>query len=90
MGVMRNVQLFHHTAPETQEADTNGRYNKQEAELVTRMAKYLVQQGYDPSKITILTPYMGQHRAIKKCFLKKGMMHKNSEYNGMIHRVIDK
>jgi len=40
--------------------------NKPEADRAVRLALFLVDQGYQPSQITILSPYLGQVRLIRQ------------------------
>ncbi|CAG8501282.1 2449_t:CDS:2 [Paraglomus occultum] len=55
--------------------------NEFEAKFVARFARYLCQQGYQPQKITILTPYVSQKRLISKMvgqyFMDAGQDNKN-------------
>ena len=55
--------------------------------MIARLCKYLVQQGYDPSEITVLAAYAGQFFELRQCFdniLPKGYL-RNVEL-----RVLDK
>ena len=40
--------------------DTSSKSNQHEAELCVRLCRYLLQQGYPPDTLTILTAYSGQ------------------------------
>ncbi|GET02004.1 NFX1-type zinc finger-containing protein 1 [Rhizophagus clarus] len=51
-----------------------------EAKFIIKFAFYLYQQGYDPAKITILTPYLGQKLLILN-LLKPELKRDLSKYN---------
>ncbi|KAL8386713.1 hypothetical protein RB599_010849 [Gaeumannomyces hyphopodioides] len=57
----RNMWLFHHQWPEEVDADCS-KFNRQEAEMTVKFFVYLVNNGSDPSRITILTFYNGQRK----------------------------
>ena len=40
--------------------------NRHEAKYISRLCSYLLQQGYEPGQITVLTPYSGQMFLIKR------------------------
>eukprot|EP00397_Hematodinium_sp_SG-2012_P007209 GEMP01007251.1.p1 GENE.GEMP01007251.1~~GEMP01007251.1.p1 ORF type:complete len:444 (+),score=92.67 GEMP01007251.1:1-1332(+) len=61
--VATNVFWWEHDFEETQGRSPS---NPKEAERVVRLALYLVLQGEHPSKITILSPYMGQVAVLRK------------------------
>ena len=50
---------------ETLHDETSSKSNKHEAELCVRLCRYLLQQGYSPEDITILTAYTGQVLVLK-------------------------
>jgi len=52
-----------HDEPETLESNSSF-VNPHEAGIIARLAVYILQQGYPPSKITILTMYSGQRNLI--------------------------
>ncbi|TAQ85205.1 hypothetical protein B7494_g6473 [Chlorociboria aeruginascens] len=54
---------FHHTWPESENKDSS-KCNFDEAEMIVGFFIYLVLNGTEPSKITILTFYNGQRKAI--------------------------
>ncbi|XP_063624755.1 NFX1-type zinc finger-containing protein 1-like [Cydia splendana] len=59
-GVTHNLFFFSHDYREQCEDDSSSRTNTQEADLVLRLANYLMQQGYKPEEVTILAAYSGQ------------------------------
>ncbi|XP_047991691.1 NFX1-type zinc finger-containing protein 1-like isoform X2 [Leguminivora glycinivorella] len=59
-GVVNNLFFFSHDYKEQCEDDSSSRSNPQEADLVLRLANYLMQQGYKPEEVTILAAYSGQ------------------------------
>jgi superfamily I DNA and/or RNA helicase len=67
-GMAHNVFLYHH---KEFEASLNGitlsKKNIHEAQMVTKLTNYLIQQDYDQSQITILSMYLGQVGEIKHC-----------------------
>ncbi|XP_064486607.1 NFX1-type zinc finger-containing protein 1-like [Ornithodoros turicata] len=71
-GIDGNMFFINHTINEDR-LDTKSHSNRHEAELVLGLADYLLNQGYDPTEITILTTYKGQMflmrdlAATKKC-----------------------
>lgn len=56
-GMKHNLLFFHHSWEEQRE-DAGSKSNMQEAQMAVSLAKYLLQQGYKTSQITILTPYI--------------------------------
>jgi len=59
----RSMYFWTHEEPEIKERSF---INKGEAERALRLALFLVCQGYRPSQITILSPYLGQVRLIRQ------------------------
>ncbi|XP_065186319.1 uncharacterized protein LOC135817127 [Sycon ciliatum] len=55
--------FWHHTHKEDKSRSVE---NREEAEMVVRLALWFVQQGYDPADVTILTPYLGQTRRVRR------------------------
>lgn len=77
-GLTDNVVFISHTEPEddldgfkqssmfTNEANSKAsKRNRFEAEMVLKILRYIKQQGYQTDKIVILTPYLGQLRALQ-------------------------
>ncbi|XP_071958633.1 NFX1-type zinc finger-containing protein 1-like [Antedon mediterranea] len=72
-GVSRNLFFINHDIQEETVEDILSKSNAHEAEYCLAFAKYLYQQGYDASSITILTTYTGQVLNLKRLL-------KNKEY----------
>ncbi|PKC05407.1 hypothetical protein RhiirA5_485610 [Rhizophagus irregularis] len=81
-GVPSNVFFMTHNNSDDEKWTSFKKTNTFEAEFIIRFAFYLYQQGYDPAKITILTPYLGQKLLILNLLkpeLKKDLS-RNSKY----------
>ncbi|CAH1269018.1 ZNFX1 [Branchiostoma lanceolatum] len=59
-GVSSNMFFVDHGYSEAHDSDTKSRSNMHEAQFMASFCRYLLQQGYSPSQITILTTYTGQ------------------------------
>ncbi|XP_035678893.1 NFX1-type zinc finger-containing protein 1-like [Branchiostoma floridae] len=59
-GVSSNLFFLDHSYKEAHAKDTKSRSNMHEAQFLASFCRYLLQQGYSPSQITILTTYTGQ------------------------------
>ena len=59
-GIKGNLFFVAHTEVETSVDDTKSKSNDHEARFISSLCQYLLQQGYKPSKITVLTMYTGQ------------------------------
>ncbi|KAJ8042133.1 NFX1-type zinc finger-containing protein 1 [Holothuria leucospilota] len=59
-GIEKNVYFLDHTYTESSQNDDRSRSNEFEAEFLTSLCRYFLQQGYRPEQITILTAYTGQ------------------------------
>jgi hypothetical protein len=59
-GVHSNVFFMTHDNFDDRNWSSFKKTNTFEAKFIIKFAFYLYQQGYDPAKITILTPYLGQ------------------------------
>ncbi|XP_059169629.1 NFX1-type zinc finger-containing protein 1-like [Physella acuta] len=64
-GVEKDVYFINHTVRETQVNDSCSKQNLHEAKYIVALCIYLLNQGYSPKSITILTAYTGQVLAIK-------------------------
>ncbi|XP_071958632.1 uncharacterized protein [Antedon mediterranea] len=73
-GVAHNLFFINHDIQEESVEDILSKSNAHEAEYCVAFAKYLYQQGYDASSITILTTYTGQVLNLKRLL-------KDQEYN---------
>ena len=69
-GVFRNMFFINHEYPEETEENLMSHANDHEAKFIVALCKYLLQQGYDKSQITILTPYTGQLLKLKSLLPK--------------------
>eukprot|EP01031_Cornospumella_fuschlensis_P026999 gene26999-32619_t len=71
-GVAKNVVFVDHRQPEaggSEESllvDTSSKYNEYEVNMLLKIARYLLQQGYQGKDIVILTPYLGQLMLLRK------------------------
>uniref|UniRef100_A0A8C3IA62 DNA2/NAM7 helicase-like C-terminal domain-containing protein n=1 Tax=Chrysemys picta bellii TaxID=8478 RepID=A0A8C3IA62_CHRPI len=59
-GVESSVFFIQHTAAESHSADSEGYSNRFEAAFLVSLSRYLLEQGYPESQVTVLTPYHGQ------------------------------
>ncbi|NWH86348.1 ZNFX1 protein, partial [Aegithalos caudatus] len=65
-GVSTNVFFVEHEVPEEEIQEGKSHQNPHEAHFVVELCKYFLCQGYEPSKITILTTYTGQFYCLRK------------------------
>ncbi|ESO06284.1 hypothetical protein HELRODRAFT_65033 [Helobdella robusta] len=70
-GIASNVFLINHSNPEQTDTELASVSNQFEAEYLSKLCRYLLQQGYLPSQITVLTPYSGQMFCLRKCMPKR-------------------
>ena len=61
--LQKSVFFWHHTEPENKERSVT---NHEEAKRAVKLALFLIQQGYSPSKVTILASYRGQTALIRR------------------------
>ncbi|XP_038052474.1 NFX1-type zinc finger-containing protein 1-like [Patiria miniata] len=66
MGMQHNMFFINHQRLEDGLDDNRTRSNQHEAEVLVGLCKYLLDQGYDRSQITILTTYKGQLFCIRR------------------------
>ena len=66
LGMERNLFFLDHKVLERRAAQSTSKYNDHEVQLVASLCLYLVQQGYWPEKITVLTMYLQQLFGIKE------------------------
>ena len=68
-GLQKTVIFIDHNHPEDDDSNlfdpkhvgaTTSKKNKFEVDMIVKIVRYLKQQGYDSSEITVLTPYLGQ------------------------------
>ncbi|XP_031554354.1 NFX1-type zinc finger-containing protein 1-like isoform X2 [Actinia tenebrosa] len=65
LGFQHNLFFIDHRHSESDSKDSFSHFNKHEARFLVRLCRYVIQQGYKPSQITILTPYLGQMLMIR-------------------------
>jgi hypothetical protein len=75
LGVEKNLFFLDHKVLESTSAESTSKFNEHEVMLVANLCLYLVQQGYKPEKITVLTMYLQQ------LFRVKEQLKENSKYN---------
>ncbi|KAL3847673.1 hypothetical protein ACJMK2_018572 [Sinanodonta woodiana] len=69
-GVSSCVYFINHSYPEQNDDDSKSHSNAYEAEFTARFCRYLLQQGYKTSQITVLTLYSGQLYCLKRVMPK--------------------
>jgi superfamily I DNA and/or RNA helicase len=60
-----NVYLLIHRYPEGDSEDSHSHFNDHEAKFLVNLCRYIIQQGYQPCQVTILTSYLGQMFTIR-------------------------
>lgn len=81
-GVHKNVTFITHKELEEENEYLNSKSNIHEAKFMVAFCKYLLQQGYKPSQITMLTGYTGQLIALKNVMPR-------DEFDGVRIKAID-
>ena len=71
VGVEKNLYFIQHEFPEAEDEHLISHSNQHEAQFLAALCKYLLQQGYKPSQITILVTYAGQLLKMRACMPKK-------------------
>lgn len=64
-GMSKNVIFLDHSMPEETRTDGGSFKNPYEVDMCVCIAKYLIQNGYNPRQLVILTPYLGQLMSIR-------------------------
>jgi hypothetical protein len=73
-GVLDDVVFINHSRPEDDNSQLEDRrdmgsksskQNKFEVDMVLKIVRYLVQQGYKTEEIVVLTPYLGQLQTLR-------------------------
>ncbi|NXH43264.1 ZNFX1 protein, partial [Dicaeum eximium] len=82
-GVSTNVFFVEHEVPEQEIQEGKSHQNPHEAHFVVELCKYFLCQGYEPSRITILTTYTGQLFCLRKLMPAK-------IFEGVKVHVVDK
>jgi len=59
-GVSKDLFFIQHDFPESEDTNLMSHSNEHEAKFIVALCSYLLQQGYKPDQITVLTPYVGQ------------------------------
>ncbi|XP_035691669.1 NFX1-type zinc finger-containing protein 1-like [Branchiostoma floridae] len=59
-GIDKNIFFIDHNKDEVHNEELLSHANDHEADYIVALCRYLIQQGYDKSRITILTTYKGQ------------------------------
>ena len=70
-GVVHNLFFLQHSFPEKEDANLINHSNPHEARYLAALCKYLLQQGYKPTQITILVTYIGQLHTMRKELTKE-------------------
>ena len=70
-GVCKNMFFIQHESPEKEDTHLISHSNPHEASYIVALCKYLLQQGYEPSQITVLVTYAGQLLNMRKHMPKK-------------------
>ncbi|XP_076454226.1 NFX1-type zinc finger-containing protein 1-like [Babylonia areolata] len=82
-GVSSNVFFINHGEAETSDSETKSHSNMYEARYMAQLCLYLLKQGYQASRITVLTTYSGQLFQLRK------LMPKDSKFDGVHVTVVD-
>lgn len=80
-GCFKNIAFIRHNQPENGQstdaiADTASKVNNFEVNMVLRMLKYFLQQGYSGADMVVLTPYLGQLMCIRRAIRAEGGLFK--------------
>ena len=73
-GMLHNIFFVSQCSAETDVDDLKSPSNENEAWFIARLCKYLLQQGYEPNEVTVLTPYIGQVICLKQHFKEIGIV----------------
>jgi len=65
MGMGARVHFMSHPHFEDDEGESHSKQNSFEANFIRALVAHLVKSGYEESRITVLSPYLGQVRIIK-------------------------
>ena len=65
-GIKTNMYFFNHKCKESKHCNSHSYYNTREADLVAGLCNYLLNQDYEPSKITVLAAYTSQVAELMK------------------------
>ena len=67
-GMKFNMFFINHTKPEEPNPELKSPSNDHEATFLAALCYYLLQQGYSPERITVITPYIGQMFKLRERF----------------------
>ncbi|CAG2255345.1 unnamed protein product [Mytilus edulis] len=81
-GIRQNLYFINHSSPEVYSDEGRSYSNEFEADYARELCRYLLNQGYKPSQITILAAYSGQMYCIQKKMPK-------AEFEGVTICVLD-
>ena len=70
-GVKQDLFFINHTFMESSNAELSSKSNDHEARFISSLCHYILNQGYSPSQISVLTPYSGQLLVLGKYMKKK-------------------
>ena len=70
-GVEANIFFIDHRQPEMGDEELKSKSNEFEAKYIAKLCKHFLNQDYEPSQITVLTPYTGQLLLLKRYMPKK-------------------
>ncbi|XP_043397834.1 NFX1-type zinc finger-containing protein 1 [Chelonia mydas] len=91
-GVESSVFFIQHTAAESHSADSESYRNEFEASFLVSLSRYLLDQGYDQSQVTVLTPYHGQVLKIRTLMRRRDMgevaVHAVDDFQGEENDII--
>ena len=73
-GMSHNMYFVDHRKPENYDGELKSPANRHEATFLAHLCLYLLQQGYKPEEITVITPYMGQVFRLQDAFTTKGIL----------------
>ena len=73
-GICTNMYFIDHCQLEKANDELKSHSNVHEAEFMSRLCRYLIQQGYRPSQITILCAYTGQLLEVQR-YMPKSLFH---------------
>ena len=65
-GICKNLFFINHNFRETGDQNLLSHSNPHESSYIPNLCKYLLQQGYEPSQITVLVTYTGQLMTMRK------------------------
>ena len=65
-GLAQSLYFIEHFEAEGSLEDSKSKTNQFEADFLLSLAEYLIKQGYEASRITILATYLGQMMLLQK------------------------